>query len=124
MKQENKLKGSKGENIARVYLQNKGYKIIDQNFENKFGELDLIMSKENTLIFIEVKLKTGDDFGSPEEMINSHKLRQIQNTGVSYLQKFPEIDNLYAQKQIDAVCIVLGPKGKVIRINHYENITF
>jgi putative endonuclease len=124
MKKFNKILGERGENIAKKYLGSKGYKIIEQNFETKFGEIDLIAAMDKKLIFVEVKLKVCEDFGRPEEMINHHKLRQIESTGIIYLQKFPEIDKYYCQKQIDAVCIVLGREGEIIRINHYENITF
>jgi len=54
--------GDKREKIAREYLENKGYKILDKNFRyNKLGELDIIAQKDDTITFIEVKthMKTG-----------------------------------------------------------------
>ncbi len=124
MKQQNRIKGSKGEDIAREYLQNKGYRVIDQNFRNKFGEIDLIMSKGNTLIFIEVKLKIGEQFGTPEGMIGPRKLLQVQKTAEMFLQKYPQINKNFASYQIDAFCIVLNKNNQILRVNHYENITF
>lgn len=58
-----------GEEIACRLLKEKGYRIIETNFRTRFGELDIIASKDNFLVFVEVKLKKGTDFGLPEEMI-------------------------------------------------------
>ena len=118
MKQFNRTKGSEGEEIAVEYLRTKGYQILEKNYSVKFGEIDLIIAKDNVLVFVEVKLKTTDDFGTPEEMIGKGKLYLMQN---------PEMESLYDIFRIDAVCIVGLPSqgfGEVKRISHYENITF
>lgn len=124
MKQKNFETGRLGENIARKHLVSKNYKIITSNFKTKFGEIDIVASTGNVLVFVEVKLKIGEDFGTPEEMINNIKMLQVQNTAVSYLQQNPEIDKKFEGYRLDAVCIVLDEKKQVKRINHYENLTF
>lgn len=124
MKQQNFSKGRTGEDIAADYLQNHNFKILHKNWKTKFGEIDIITAKNNLLIFIEVKLKVGEDFGTPEEMINSFKLSQVQNTAIAFLQQNPEIEKSYDGYRIDAVCIVLGQNNQILRINHYENLTF
>lgn len=85
MKTQNKETGKLGEDMAAKFLEAKGYKILDRNYSTKFGELDIIALDNNVLVFVEVKTKTSDQFGSPEEMITPHKLRQIRNTAQSYL---------------------------------------
>ena len=122
MKFFNYHKGKTGEEIARNFLTKKGCQIIKSNFQSRFGEIDLIAVLNKTLIFVEVKLKTGEQFGSPEEMINPRKLRQIQNMAAVFIQQNPQLANDYPSYRIDAVCIVLNDDGSVLRINHYENI--
>ena len=123
MKQKNYEVGKLGEKIAENYLTKNGYQLIAKNFHTRFGEIDLIVTKNNKLIFVEVKLKIGEDFGTPEEMINKHKLRQIEMTGQSFLMKYPEYEDIYESLQIDAVCIVMDENHEIIRINQYENIS-
>jgi len=128
MKQFNRQKGSEGEEIAADYLRKNGYEIIDTNYSVKFGEIDLIVSTHSessgrVLVFVEVKLKTTDDFGTPEEMIGKSKLFQVQRMAQLYLMQNPEIERTYDSFRIDAVCIV-GSKNKIVRINHYQNVTF
>lgn len=118
MKQLNRIKGGEGEEIAVQFLRKKGYEILDQNNSTKWGELDLITSKNNILIFVEVKLKTTEEFGTPEEMIGKSKLAQIKRTAEMYLLNNPDMAKAYDRYQIDAVCIV----KETGRITHYENI--
>jgi putative endonuclease len=116
VKKENYHKGRYGENIAKEYLLKKGYVFIESNFENKIGEIDLIMSDEDWLVFIEVKYKSDDRLGIPEEMIDKRKIWQVKRTAESYLiERKREIKN-FKKYRIDAVCI-LGDK-----IRHYENV--
>ena len=124
MKQFNRRVGKEGEDITAKYLSDKGYKILERNYHTRFGEIDLIASKNNVLAFVEVKLKHGDDFGTPEEMIGNSKLSQVQRMAEFYLMDKPDMAKIYKTYSIDAVCIMMGESGKVKRINHYENLTF
>jgi putative endonuclease len=124
MKQLNFQKGKFGETIAKDFLLKKGYKIISQNFQNRFGEIDLIAADGQVLVFVEVKSKVGQNFGSPEEMINQRKIQQIKNQALVFLQQNPRISAQYPQQRIDAVCIVLNENDYSVKsINHYQNIT-
>ena len=132
MKQQNFEVGRLGEKLAGEYLERQGYKIIKRNFRTRFGEIDLICSHSTrparsgheVLSFVEVKLKIGEDFGSPEEMIDRKKLRQIEKTAQSFLIENPIYEKKYTGFQIDAVCIVLDGTRNVKRITQYENIGF
>ncbi|MBU2407002.1 MAG: YraN family protein, partial [Nanoarchaeota archaeon] len=66
-----------GEEMARKYLEKQGYKIIDQNYRTQYSEIDLIVKKDNILIFVEVRTKRSSDFVSPEESINYKKLKKL-----------------------------------------------
>ncbi|KKP47627.1 MAG: hypothetical protein UR39_C0003G0030 [Candidatus Woesebacteria bacterium GW2011_GWA1_33_30] len=120
MKQLNRLIGKQGEEMAAELLRKKGYQILDQNNSTKWGELDIIACKDNILTFVEVKLKTTEDYGTPEEMIGKNKLAQVRRTAEMYLLNNPDIAKKFDRYQIDAVCIVEESE----RITHYENLTF
>ena len=120
----NRTVGAKGEEIATKFLINHGFKIIERNYSTKFGEIDLIVIKDNILRFVEVKLKKGDFFGTPEEMIGVDKLGRVQRMADYYLMDKPEMARKFESYSIDAVCIVLNENEGVERINLYENIGF
>lgn len=121
MKKFNYQTGQQGETMAKNFLTKKGYRIIGRNFRTRFGEIDLVAAKNKKLIFVEVKLKIGLQFGSPEEMINRRKIRQIHRTAQAFLQTHPFLAKKYSLYQIDAVCIT-SEANQTIKINHYENI--
>jgi len=116
MKKYNYSKGKQGEDEARKHLVDKGFGYIESNFEIESGEIDLIMSDKDTLVFVEVKFKSDDSMGIPEEMINRRKVAQVKRIAEIYLIRNPNIRSLFARYRIDAVCI-LGNK-----IRHYQNI--
>ena len=81
----NKDIGSFGEALARDYLISKGYKILNMNFRNKLGEIDIICKKNNLLIFCEIKSRYSNSFGSPIESITCYKQKQIIKLSELYL---------------------------------------
>lgn len=125
MKEFNKIqnykKGKDGEEIAREYLIKKGFRLIESNYANKLGEIDIIMSDKDWLVFVEVKLKIGKKYGNPEEMIGKNKLRQIRRVAEGFLI-LEKIAKKFFKYRIDAVCIVLNEDKTVERINYYENL--
>ena len=116
IKEKNYKKGRYGENIAKEFLLKKGFVFIEANFENKIGEIDLIMSDSDWLVFIEVKYKSDDRLGIPEEMIDKRKISKVKRTAESYLYENKKMMKFFEKYRIDAVCI-LGDK-----INYYRNI--
>lgn len=120
MKQQNFTKGRAGEAIAAAYLKKHGFEVIEQNWRSKFGEIDIVATKNETLLFIEVKLKYGDKFGSPEEMLTKTKIQQVLNNAEVYLLAHRKF--MCFKKRIDGICIVMEGEH-VARITHYENIS-
>jgi putative endonuclease len=116
MKSENKLVGRLTEAMAAEALKQKGFEILEQNFSNKFGEIDIIAQDRETLVFVEVKAKTGDQFGLPEEMITAGKLGRIRHMASIYT-KGKEV-----LCRIDVVAIVLDEQHLPLRLTHYENV--
>lgn len=124
MKQFNRKLGKMGEEMAAKYLIENGFQIIEANYSTKFGEIDLIATKKEILRFIEVKLKKGDLFGTPEEMIGSNKLGRVQRMAEFYLLENPDMAKVYQTYSIDAICIVVNQDEQIERLNYYENIGF
>jgi len=117
MKKFNREVGRIGEELAAQKLEKSGYIILERNFANKFGEIDIIARDKDVLVFVEVKTKIGDDFGSPEEMITPGKLQRVRNMATMYLH------GVSAVCRIDVVAIVLDEENEVVRLTHYENVT-
>lgn len=116
VKEFNYKKGKYGEDIAKKYLLDKGFVFIEANFEIDIGEIDLIMSDKDWLVFVEVKYKQDDRLGKPEEMIGKRKLAQVKRVAQFYLMNNPEMRKTFVKYRIDAVCI-LGDQ-----INYYKNL--
>lgn len=122
MKKYNYVKGKIGEDLAKKYLEEIGYIFVEANHRNYLGEIDLIFKESkdaDTIIFVEVKLKIGEDFGSPEEMLGRAKLKQVERAAQAYLLINQKKYRQYTTK-IEAVCIVLNQDGTTKRINHYK----
>jgi len=115
-KTQNKQTGKIGEDFACAFLKNKGYVIIERNWGNKWGEIDIICKYKETVVFIEVKTKIGTEYGTPEEMVNKHKLSQIQRLASSY----PLSQN--SQLRIDVIAVVLSPDLTLKSINHHQAV--
>ena len=84
----NKSKGDIGENIAKNYLNAKGYKIIKVNFKNTIGEIDIIAYDGDVLVFVEVKYRRTSTFGLPREAVNYNKQKKIKLVATSYIKKY------------------------------------
>ena len=80
-----KFLGAKGELIAENFLIKKGYKILQKNYRQKFGEIDIIASKEDVINFIEVKTRSNVKYGTPAEAVNYDKQRRYREGAIYYL---------------------------------------
>ncbi|MBI4654710.1 MAG: YraN family protein [Nitrospirae bacterium] len=82
--------GKEGEELAKKFLNKKGYKIIEQNYKTPIGEIDIIASDRETLVFIEVKTRESLEFGMPFEAVNYTKRNKISKAALLYLKRFKE----------------------------------
>ena len=78
--------GQYGEQLALQYLQSKGLTLICQNFNCRYGELDLIMSDDDVLVFVEVKYRSGKAYGGAISAIPITKQRKLIKTALKYMQ--------------------------------------
>lgn len=117
--------GKFGEEIGKRYLQNKHFDILDTNFQNhkgyKHGEIDIIASKENVLIFVEVKTRIiqGNEEVFPEENITVSKLKNLEHIASTYIKE----KNLWNMSyRFDALAICIDRNFSVAKVRHIENI--
>jgi len=86
---DNRQAGARWEKIAESFLSAQGLKLLHRNFSSRFGELDLIMEDDKTLVFIEVRYRTNSRYGSGAETITAQKQGRISRTAAWYLAKYP-----------------------------------
>ena len=123
---EHNYVGKIGEGFAKKYLEENGYKILEQNYKTKYAEIDLICEKPRgflgfkkpILVFVEVRTKIGEQWGRPEDTINKTKLQKVLWNAKTY-SAFKKWDG---PARIDAVCIVMNNDFSVNRLTHHENI--
>lgn len=106
--------GDKGEKIARDFLVNKGYEIIGTNIRNKYGEIDILAKTDNTIVVVEVKTKTSNILGSPEDMVNFRKQKKLITLAKSLINEYPQTNI-----RIDTVAILYN--GDKYCVNHILN---
>lgn len=113
----NKLLGDLGEEIAAAYLGSKGYTIKKQNYKVKVGEIDIIASHKNMLVFIEVKTRRNITYGYPAQAVNQHKQLKIIQTAQCYLTKTNQYDKIC---RFDVIEIYYNSETDY-NINHIKN---
>lgn len=120
---ENKLnnidKGTIGENVAAAYLLQNGYTILDRNWRFKHWEIDIIVSKENKLHFVEVKTRTSKKFGNPEDGVNEKKMNSLKKGAEEYLFQ----NQQWSFIQFDVIAITMK-KEMVEEIFLIEDVFF
>lgn len=79
--------GTQGENIAVEYLQKNGYKVLQRNFNCRYGEVDIIAFHDGYYVFIEVKSRNSLAFGLPREAVKSYKQQRIASVAQYWLFK-------------------------------------
>jgi len=81
--------GAQWEKTAEGFLRSNGLKLLQRNFYSRFGEIDLIMEDDKTLVFVEVKYRKSEQHGSGAEAVTFHKQGRISRTAAWYLAKNP-----------------------------------
>lgn len=111
--------GDQGEALAKQYLEDKGYKILQENYRTKIGEIDLIVTKEHQLVFVEVKTRRSRNYGKGFEAVNFKKQQTLQRVATQYLayQKNNIKSNL--SMRFDVMDIFI--KGDDVSFDHIEN---
>lgn len=106
--------GNKGESIAEAYLSEKGYEILARNYRFKRAEIDIIASKENVLVFVEVKTRRSTRFGFPEESVTERKSRKVISAAENYIEETGWKKDI----RFDVISVNIGT---AVEIEHIED---
>ena len=115
----NRQLGQYGENIAAQFLERRGFNIVFRNFQTRWGEIDLVAEKAGRLHFVEVKTRSGIDYGAGEEAIGRLKQQRLLGAAKMYIAKFQPSEKFY---QIDSISLLLNKVQKTAKIRYLENI--
>ncbi|MBI4496080.1 MAG: YraN family protein [Deltaproteobacteria bacterium] len=106
MKTDRLALGKKGEELAVAQLKRLKYKILERNFKCLFGEMDIIARDGGTLVFVEVKTRSGPEFGGAAAAVNERKQRQLSRVALAYLAQKNLKD---APARFDVIAVEMAP---------------
>ena len=106
-------KGEQGEHVAIRHLKRLGYRIIEHNYRCRFGEIDVIARHRNVLVFVEVKSRGSEAFGSPKLAITTAKQHKLSQVAWHYLQKHNLTE---ASARFDVVAVSGMPNSPRIEV--------
>ncbi|MDQ8043974.1 MAG: YraN family protein [Solirubrobacteraceae bacterium] len=109
-----------GELLATQHLIRRGYDIVATNARTRFGEIDVIASGDDTLVFVEVKTRrAGGGAGTPLDAIDRRKARQVRRLAAAWLAETPGRPTA-VEIRFDAVGVTVGREGELIALDHLE----
>lgn len=119
MKKNTKVTGSDGESRAIEYLLQNGYSLIEKNWRTSSGEIDIIVYKDNTIVFVEVKTLPNATFDMLSKVLNQQKQNRIIKTSKRFLISYRQYSNSYVRYDV----IVLDMPS-LPAVYHVENAFF
>lgn len=117
MAEHNEL-GKLGEQIAVDFLIQNGYEIKERNWRFKKAELDIIVQKENTLVLVEVKTRSTDDFGDPQDFLKPKQKKLL----ITAMDQYVSTKELDVEVRFDVIAIIKNEKQTIIE--HLEDAFF
>jgi putative endonuclease len=108
--------GRRGEGLAKAHLETTGYEILDENWTHGKAEIDLIAYKDKVIIFAEVKTRTGNGFGEPEDFVDLRKQRLLANAADEYIYLMDH----QGEVRFDIIAILFSNETNY-KLNHIED---
>ncbi|MCA9034181.1 MAG: YraN family protein [Planctomycetaceae bacterium] len=112
------LLGDKGENAAVRFLKKQGYRILERQHRNTFGEIDIIAMDGACIVFVEVKTRSTQSHGQPFEAVDREKQRRITRAALGWLKAKRRLDHA---ARFDVISIVWSEENKQPEIQHFRN---
>ncbi len=106
--------GNKGEKLAAEFLIEKGFEVVAKNYRFKRAEIDLIVKRENWIIFVEVKTRSSTAYGEPEDFVDDHKAKNVFDAAEEYIYS----TDWHGHIRFDIVSVKLGSE---VEIEHFED---
>lgn len=94
--------GNNGEDFAARFLEKKGYRVLARQWRCSYGEIDLVCQWHDEVVFVEVKTRSDDSYGFPEDSVTKTKRRHLQACAEEYLMQHHQTDNAW---RVDVVAI-------------------
>ena len=108
IEQHKHLLGQWAEQTALLFLQSQQYQYVNKNYHSRFGEIDLIVKRDNELVFVEVKARSAGSYAEACEVISYSQQRKIIKTAQFFLQRYPNYYNFDCR--FDVICFVFPQK--------------
>lgn len=106
------------ERMAEAFLRGRGYKITERNFRLRTGEIDLVAQYGNEVVFVEVRMRSNDAHGAPEETVDARKQERIRKVAATYLNARNMLQNFVARFDVIAITHKAGQEPQ---IHHLPN---
>jgi len=110
--------GRRGEEVAARHLEEKGYRILNRNYCCRIGEIDLIVRDGDMLVFVEVRSRSSNNYGSAQESITARKQMKLRQLAWQYLKAQARTGE---NCRFDVIAVLFDCDGKVKRLEHIEN---
>ena len=108
--------GELGERIAERWLRRRGWRIVQRRFRTGHRDIDLVVERDGTVAFVEVKARKGAEFGGPVQAVNYRKRKQLERSAMVWIDRHGQESESY---RFDVVGVLLN--GADVRICHVEN---
>lgn len=105
--------GELGERIAERWLKRSGWRVLQRRFRSGRRDIDLVVEREGTIAFVEVKARRGDQFGQPVEAVNWRKQRELTRSAQVWIDRHGRPEDSY---RFDVVGVLLS--GERVRVRH------
>jgi putative endonuclease len=108
--------GKLGERIAERWLRQRGWHVVERRFRNGRRDIDLVVRRESTVAFVEVKARKGDDFGGPVEAVHWRKQRELKRSAQVWIDRHGQPPEDY---RFDIVGVLVS--GDRVRVRHIQD---
>ena len=107
-----------GEEVAADYLREKGYVILERDWHSKHRDIDIVCTKEDMVVFVEVKTRRNNNFTEPIDAVNYHKLQNLRRA-INHYIKYRHVNNAV---RFDIIGIVGTPEEGAPKIEHFVDV--
>lgn len=108
--------GELGERIAERWLRRRGWRVLQRRFRNGHRDIDLVVERDGTVVFVEVKARKGAEFGGPVQAVNHRKRKQLERSAMVWIDRHGRDMESY---RFDVVGVLVD--GAAVRVCHVEN---
>lgn len=115
---QRKLLGRKGEEAAARYLEKSGYLVLRRNYSCRLGEIDIVALERDVLVFVEVRSRSGANYGLAQESVTGRKQFKLRQLAWQYLKAEGKTG---IDCRFDVIAVLFNREGEVKRLDHIEN---